>query len=47
MHTTFLQQVIYMEFDPAKLKYKELIEYFFKIHDPTTENRQGNDAGML
>jgi peptide-methionine (S)-S-oxide reductase len=32
-------------FDPARLSYRKLLEYFFQIHDPTTRNRQGNDMG--
>ncbi|WP_294609148.1 peptide-methionine (S)-S-oxide reductase MsrA [Roseovarius sp.] len=33
-------------FDPAKITYRRLLEYFFQIHDPTTANRQGNDLGL-
>ncbi|WP_170563840.1 peptide-methionine (S)-S-oxide reductase MsrA [Ruegeria atlantica] len=33
-------------FDPAQITYRDLLEFFFQIHDPTTMNRQGNDRGM-
>jgi peptide-methionine (S)-S-oxide reductase len=33
-------------FDDTKTSYREILEWFFQIHDPTTENRQGNDRGM-
>lgn len=33
-------------FDPARISYREILEFFFQIHDPTTPNRQGNDRGM-
>jgi peptide-methionine (S)-S-oxide reductase len=38
-------EAIEIIFDPQKLSYRKLLEYFFQIHDPTTRNRQGNDAG--
>lgn len=36
---------IEISFDPDKISYRELLEFFFQIHDPTTPMRQGNDSG--
>lgn len=38
-------EVVQITFDPAKISFDELLEVFWKTHDPTTLNRQGNDVG--
>jgi len=38
-------EAIEIEFDPEQTSYRELLEFLFQIHDPTTPNRQGNDVG--
>jgi peptide-methionine (S)-S-oxide reductase len=38
-------EAIEIIFDPAQVSYRELLELFFQIHDPTTRNRQGGDVG--
>ena len=38
-------EVVRIEFDPAQITYRDLLEVFFAIHDPTTRDRQGNDVG--
>ena len=38
-------EAIEIIFDPAKTSFRQLLEFFFQIHDPTTLNRQGNDLG--
>jgi peptide-methionine (S)-S-oxide reductase len=43
--TTGHAEVVYIEYDPALVKYDDLLTVFFGSHDPTTVNRQGNDVG--
>jgi len=39
-------EAIEIVFDPSATTYRELLEFFFQVHDPTTRNRQGNDVGL-
>lgn len=38
-------EAIEIEYDPERTSYRDLLEFFFQIHDPSTRNRQGNDVG--
>ena len=39
-------EAIEIIFDPARISYRDILEFFFQIHDPSTRNRQGNDVGL-
>ena len=43
--TTGYAEIIQIRFDPNVISFREILEIFFGIHDPTTLNRQGNDSG--
>ena len=38
-------EAIEIVYDPSRTNYRQILEFFFQIHDPTTKNRQGNDVG--
>jgi len=39
-------EAIEVLYDPAQTTFRDLLEFFFQVHDPTTKNRQGNDIGL-
>ena len=38
-------EAVEIEFEPSEISYREILEFFFQIHDPSTRDRQGNDVG--
>src|SRR5262245_61267811 len=44
-HTTGHAEVVQIHFDPAKISFREILQIFFTMHDPTTLDRQGADEG--
>jgi peptide-methionine (S)-S-oxide reductase len=38
-------EAVEIVFDPSRISFRDILEFFFQIHDPTTKNRQGNDMG--
>lgn len=43
--STFHAEAVRIEFDPSKVTYGKILDTFFRLHDPTTKNQQGNDLG--